>query len=220
MDILITDLTLMKSGGMLCVAGWCTDEACMIRPLPGGHHWSKELVARLDVRPGVTIRVRPTGASTREYPHRTEDRIVDPNAIQVISRGFDGWLAPGGPKASLSIEAAFNENIRWNSEFRSVYQGIHIAPGIHCPSLSGVNINRNLFELVEEFDSLKAVINDGSKSYKLKVSSKTLRNAWESDGLAGATAALPRRELLHVRLGLAHPYENPPKCYMMLNGAL
>lgn len=220
LDILITDLTLMKSGGMLCVAGWCADEACMVRPLPGGHHWSRELIAQLDIRPGVTIRVQPTGASTREYPHRTEDRPVNPSAIQVIARGFDDWFAPGGPNASPSIEAAFNRNIQWNSEFRSVYQGVHIAPGLHCPSLVGININRRRLELVEEFNSLKAAINDGSRTYKLKVSSKTLGDAWSSGGVAAATAALPRRELLHVRLGLAHPYEDPPKCYMMLNGVL
>lgn len=220
MDILITDLTLMKSGGMLCVAGWRADKACMVRPLPGGYHWSKELVARLDIRPGVTIRVQQADASMRDYPHRTEDQPVDPSAIQVIARGFGDWIAPGGPSASRSIETAFHGNTQKNSEFRGVYQGIYVLPGIQCPSLGSVNIKSHQIKLLEEFDSLKAEIYDGVRSYKLAVSSKKLREAWETDGVAGATAALPGRDLFHVRLGLAHAYGNPPKCYMMLNGVL
>lgn len=220
MDILITDLTLMKSGGMLCVAGWCAEESYMVRPLPGRHHWSGELVARLDIRPGVTIRVQPTGVSTREFPHLTEDQPIDPGAIQVTARGFDGWLAPGGPIASPSIDSAFRGNILRNSEFRNVYQGVYVLPGLRCPSLGSINIESSHIHLLEEFDSLKAVIFDGYRSYKLAVSSKNLRDAWESEGVAGAKAALPPRDLFHVRLGLAHAYGNPPKCYMMLNGVL
>ena len=34
MDILITDLTVMREGGNYCIAGWDSQNARMLRPLP------------------------------------------------------------------------------------------------------------------------------------------------------------------------------------------
>jgi hypothetical protein len=57
-------------------------------------------------------------------------------------------------------------------------------------------------------------------SYQLTVSSKVLKEAWRTGGLVAVNNALPAREELHVRVGLARPFGEPPKCFAMLDGAL
>jgi len=72
----------------------------------------------------------------------------------------------------------------------------------------------------EVFGKLKATVNDGAASYQLTVSNKMLKEAWRAGGLPAVNVALPARAELHVRIGLARPFDDPPKCYAMLNGAL
>jgi hypothetical protein len=66
----------------------------------------------------------------------------------------------------------------------------------------------------------KATLDDGSDSCQFTVSSKVLKEAWRIGGLAAVNDALPTTEKFHIRVGLARPYDNPPKCYAMLNGVL
>jgi hypothetical protein len=63
-------------------------------------------------------------------------------------------------------------------------------------------------------------LDDGSAPYQFTVSSKVLKEAWRNGGLAAVNNALPARQEFHVRIGLARPFDNPPKCYAMLNGVL
>lgn len=216
----------MGEGGRLCIAGWDIENARMVRPLPDGHHWLPDVVGSLGLAPGVSIRVRPLGSSSRDFPHRTEDLPVDSRQVEVIKSGFVDWIAAGGPDAALSINAAFNGNVRHNSEYRGVLQGVHVMPGTRCPSLAAINIPRGQLRLFEDsYGAPKAEITDNDLNYCVKVTSKSLRDAWDRGGLDGAIATLPVRGVVHVRLGLAHPYARPnsndaPKCYMMLNGVL
>jgi hypothetical protein len=83
-----------------------------------------------------------------------------------------------------------------------------------------VRIPKASLSFSEVFGKLKVIINDGAASYQLTVSSKALKEAWRAGGLAAVNSALPARAELHVRVGLARPFDDPPKCYMMLNGAL
>lgn len=220
MYILITDLTLMREGGNLCLAGWNFEDQRMVRPLPNGQHWHPKFVDALGLSPGMTIRVQPFGGSSRDYPHRTEDQPIDPNVISVVRQGFSDWVGAAGPQSHPSISAAFSGNVLHNSQFRGVAQGVYVTPRIQCPSLAGVDIHRGGVRLLEAFEKLKAEIDDGASKRLLTVTSKRLRDAWSTGGLEAAAQELPRREIFHVRLGLAHAFGDPPKCYMMLNGVL
>jgi hypothetical protein len=139
--------------------------------------------------------------------------------------GFCDWIGPAGPEAYPSIQAAFGDNVLHNSEYRQAAQGVHVMPGVRCRSLAGINIPRSQFRLYKNnFGELRAEIHDGQKAYSLKVSSRQLREAFSAGADASAAiAVLPARDMLHLRLGLAHPYaraNDVEKCYMMLNGVL
>jgi hypothetical protein len=104
----------------------------------------------------------------------------------------------------------------WNE----VRQGVHTLPRAKCGSLTSVQVARANLVFSEPFESLKATLNDGSASYQLTVSSKVLKEAWRAGGLDAVNGALPARDIVHVRVGLARPFGDPLKCYAMLNGAL
>jgi hypothetical protein len=86
--------------------------------------------------------------------------------------------------------------------------------------LVAVRVAKSKLSFAENFGKLKAKLDDGSASYQFTVSSKVLKEAWRNGGLAPVNNALPARQEFHVRIGLARPFDNPPKCYAMLNGVL
>jgi hypothetical protein len=218
MDILITDVTEMHSGNY-CVAGWNAAENRMIRPLPNGANWTAPLLAQHQVVPGTVIRVTGLTVPGSAFPHRTEDTAV--SAIEFRSSGFANWVGLGAPTISNTINAGFGWGIAFNSEWNGARQGVYIPAGTQCASLVAVRVPQNAISFVEEFDKLKANINDGNAIYKLAVSSRVLKEAWRGGGIAALHAAVPSRNLLHVRVGLARPFGVPAdKCYLMVNGVL
>ena len=71
---------------------------------------------------------------------------------------------------------------------------------------------------VEEFEKLKTIVDDGENEYKIAVSSAELKRVWRTGGLAAVNQFVPNQNL-HVRIGLARAFGNPPTyCYAMLNG--
>jgi hypothetical protein len=219
MEILITDVTEM-SAGMYCVAGWDAANKRMVRPLPDGSHWPEALIAKYKILPGVVLSATPQGQATGALPHLTEDTPINSASIRAI-QSSPNWTGSGAPGVSRSLDEGFAGNIRWNSTFRDVYQGVYVATGTKCDSLGAVNVGNANLSFIEHFDRLKAVLNDGTARYQLPVSSHLFKDAWRKGGLAGATSLLPKRDILHVRVGLARDFEGQPnKCYLMINGIL
>ena len=97
---------------------------------------------------------------------------------------------------------------------------MHTQPGAQCGSLVAVRIPKASLWFAESFGKLKATLDDGSDKYQFTVSSKVLKEAWRAGGLAAVNDALPARDEFHIRVGLARPFDDPPKCYAMLNGVL
>lgn len=219
MDVLITDVTEM-GGGNYCVAGWDIAAKRMVRPLPNGSNWATALIGQHGVAPGKLVRVTPHGASNGIFPHRTEDTPVDTASIAASNGVFSDWLGASAPQVAASLSAGFGGHLQWNKEWNGVKQGVHTQPGVQCSSLVAVRIPKDNLVFTESFGKLKATLNDGSDEYQLTVSSKVLKEAWRASGLAGVTNALPARDEFHVRVGLARSFDNPPKCYAMLNGVL
>lgn len=224
MRLLITDLTDM-SQGMHCVAGWDVDNHRMVRPLPGGSNWSTELVQKHKLATGCVAEFQATGAQHNgDYPHSTEDVVVDVNQITWQSKGFSDWVGQHGPNAVESVQEVFGSRVIHTREFRGNFQGVHVPSGTHVPSLGAINIPRIQLELKSDSfkggpEKLKAIVNDGDASYVLSVSSHALKLAFEQGGLPAAKAALPSAKHFHVRLGLARPFSDAPdKCNLMLNG--
>jgi len=73
----------------------------------------------------------------------------------------------------------------------------------------------------EPFGKLLAILDDGTASYQLSVSSHIYKKAWREGGVTKAAAMLPNRSSVHVRVGLARDFEGQPnRCYLMVNGIL
>lgn len=219
MQILVTDLTDMQDGHY-CVAGWDSDGLRMVRPLPDGRHWLHDLVTHNHVALGVTIQVTPTGRRhPGEFPHTTEDLDVDADSIRFIRRGPVRWFGQESPPTVATISEAFAGNVRCNSAFDGVQQGVHILTKTIGPSLAAISILPASIQFVEVFGKLKAVVDDGEAKYQLAVSCHRLKAAWRDGGIEGAKRSLPDAPRLHVRLGLARGFgDAPEKCYMMING--
>jgi hypothetical protein len=172
--------------------------------------------------PGKLVRAQPRGASNGAFPHKTEDTSVDPASISVSEEAFSDWLGALAPEVATDLDAGFNGNLRWNRVWNGVKQGIHTQPQVQCKSLVAVRIPRANLSFDEVFNgkTLKATLYDESDMYQLTISSKVLKVAWRAGGLPAVYNALPARDEYHVRVGLARPYDTPPKCYAMLNGIL
>ncbi|MFZ5616684.1 MAG: hypothetical protein ACOZAA_05105 [Pseudomonadota bacterium] len=219
MQLIITDLTEMSSGSF-CVAGWDTQAQRMIRPLPNDANWTQGQLNQFGITPGATVQFQVSNQPhASAYPHHTEDTRVDAANVALVNAGPINWFAHGAPPNAPSLNAGFGGQLLYNSIWNGARQGSHIAVGTQVPSLCGVLVLSQNLDFIEEFGRLKALLNDGQNSYKLAVSSRTLKNAWRNGGLVAATQALPQTAQFHVRVGLARAFGNPAdKCYVMVNG--
>jgi hypothetical protein len=219
MKILVTDVTEM-GGTTYCVAGWDATNKSMIRPLPGGGNWSEALITKYKIQPGTVLNVTAQGVATGDLPHLTEDTPVTQASI-TSSQSTPNWIGLGAPKASTSLNAGFDDNLKWNKTFRGIRQGVYVPTGTQCGSLGAVNVSKANLSFSQPFDKLLAILDDGSAQYQLPVSSYFFKEAWRQGGVEAATAALPKKPTLHVRVGLARDFEEQPnKCYLMINGIL
>jgi hypothetical protein len=219
MRLLITDVTEM-GGGNFCVAGWDAQAASMVRPLPNGSNWTANGLAIHGINPGVTVDFALTGAqSNGAFPHRTEDRIVDPNQVVAQNIPTPAWLSQASAARALTVQDAFNGYVQHNGEFNGRRQGVHIQTGVQTRSLWGLQIPRQNINFITDFDKLKAIVVDANHEYIIAVSSKILKDAYRAGGHASVNALLPAQGVLHVRLGLARAWgAQPDKCYLMVNG--
>lgn len=219
MRLLITDVTEMH-GGNFCVAGWNAQGQRMVRPLPNGSNWTAGLLQQHGVSPGATIEVVPTGqqfAST--FPHRTEDTPVASQSIHHVNAGPIDWFGANAPPTHATLSAAFGGHLLHNKVWNNVRQGAYVQVGTQGGSLAAVKLARAGVQFVEEFDKLKALLDDGDARYKVAVSSLVLKTAWRQGGVQAVYQALPSSARFHVRLGLARAFGQPAeKCYLMVNG--
>jgi hypothetical protein len=221
MEILITDVTEM-SGSNYCVAGWDATNKRMVRPLPGGGHWPQALIAKYGIQPGTVLKANPMGAATGAgaFPHLTEDTPIDLTSIST-SQSAPNWVGTDAPDVSASISEAFSNSLEWNKVFRGVHQGVYVPKATQCSSLAAVNVGKADISFSEPFGKLLAIVDDGTASYQLAVSSHVYKKAWRDGGVAKATSILPNRSTFHVRVGLARDFEGQPnRCYLMVNGIL
>lgn len=136
---------------------------------------------------------------------------------------FSDWLGASAPEVAANLEAGFSGHLKWNKDWNGVKQGVHILPRVQCSSLVAVRVPKANLSFEVAFNKLKATLDDGTKSITSQCrasASKALKEAWRNAGLVAVDNALPMRGEIHVRVGLARPFADPPKCYAMLNGVL
>ena len=219
MELLITDVTEMGSR-VLCVAGWCAASIAMVRPLPDRGNWTFDLLEAHGIAPGAFIRMAVAASrSTGAFPHSTEDCPIVRATIQHVERGGEPWFGRMAPPTCKTMSDAFEGHVEHNWAWRRSLAGAHVKMGARTRSLWGIQVPRRGIKFFEEFDKLRARVYDGVNSYKLPVSSHSLKAIWREAGLAGVNDALPTQGLLHLRVGLARAYgADADKCYVMVNG--
>jgi hypothetical protein len=216
MDILITDVTEMKAN--YCVAGWDAIEGQMIRPLPGGFHWTGHLLAAHGVRPGATIRVVITGGQPNSvYPHRTEDTPIDAAKIGLVRKGPSPWFGVNAPPVTESLAAAFGQQIQTTRVWNGARKGAFVQEGAQIASLAALQVERSNLQFFEDtFEgerSLRAYVTDALYRYNLPVVAKNLRELYRANGPSAVNQHLPNAGELHVRVGLARAWDGQPgKC--------
>jgi hypothetical protein len=218
MKLLITDVTEMHAGNY-CVAGWRAATATMVRPLPNGANWTAASLAHYNIAPGAIIKVQANGHQPNgAYPHRTEDTPIDPATIHLVSSPPFNWMGVDSPAVSNSFSAAFAQHLTANSVWNGVLQGVYVPANTVGPSLGALRLHKSQLLFTEDFGKLKVIVNDGQSEYKIAVSSAELKEVWRTGGIAAVNHFVPN-QLLHVRVGLARAFGNPPtSCYAMLNG--
>jgi hypothetical protein len=133
---------------------------------------------------------------------------------------FSDWLGTSAPGVANDLSEAFGGHLQWDREWKGVKQGVHVQPGLQCNSLVAIRVPKANIWFAGDSGKLQATVDDGVDKYRLTVSSKVLKEAFRRGGVAAANNALPARDRLHVRVGLARPFRVPPRCYAMLNGVL
>jgi hypothetical protein len=222
MDLVVTDVTEMHHDNY-CVAGWDKSGAHMVRPLPNRGNWPATLLTAHNVHPGAIIRVKPAGQANSVYPHKTEDTPIDGTSISLVSNGPQPWFGPGAPPSASSLASAFGQAVETTGTWQRAKKGAYVKKDTQVNSLAALEISRPNLEFFEEDfqgnKSLRAYVTDSDGKYILPVVARDLRELYRAKGVAAVNQSLPASGNLHVRVGLARPWEKQPeKCTVMING--
>lgn len=213
-NIITSDITYMKD--TYCVAGWNPHARQMKRLMINGRHWQDDDLKRLGKYSLLQVSVLPKEGG-RDYPHKTEDTLIDEN-FKIVRAYDDPTLLAKDLQTSVSknIDAAFDGNLKDNS---------YIPFKTQCSSLGAVVLPaRNIAFYKGDGGKLRVEIKDGDGSdYDLRVTCKYLRDV--IDPMKAAEFKDFTEEILnsdkqaHVRVGVAKPYVyKDNNCYLMCNG--
>ena len=221
--LVITEVTEMR--GSYCVAGWSPIAKRMVRPLPGGEYWSLQQLqlpkSGTFIRPGLKVQFSAADASpTGDFPHRTENMIVDGKIKGIVEDPSFSWFGDRAPAVDASIEDAFQGFLRVHSSSTGINKGAFVPAGSRSRSLIALEAEAESLSLfVDEKSRLRGRLADPKGTYNLAVVSKSIRETWRLQGIDVVRSQLPTNGKLHIRIGLARPFDNQPdKCYLMING--
>ena len=162
------------------------------------------------------LRQNQLGSST-EARTRTSQRT--PRLLARVSHLVDAgpldWFGANAPRTHATLSAAFGDHLLHNSIWNNVRQGVYVTVGTQIGSLAAAALARTSVQFVEDFDKLKAILDDGEARYKVAVSSLALKPPWRQGGVQAVYQALPKSARFHVRLGSGARLR--PACGKMLS---
>lgn len=230
----ITEVT--RYGDLYCVAGWDLDRRAMVRPEPPGatnanppsRFWSSQYAgAGKAFEVGNVVRLGDAGLPPMDFPwpHRTEDVIVvGGSSINIegavgeeeLAQAVQGSVEP-------TVRAVFDQGLvrAWNGAGSTK---AYVVEGHQGRSLGAVELLPNRIRFVEDAfnpakPQLRAHLQDGLVTYNFSVTSDVLKGLWKAQGLDAVKALRDDCEKVHVRVGLARPFEyQPTRCYAQVNG--
>lgn len=217
MGILVTEVTNMHNGHV-CVGGWCAAQGRMVRPLSGPRaHWGEALARSEFFEVGNLLDVTPSGQpSPRQPPHSREDCILagTPHRVGVVAPAdLPGALAPSESASVADLFGGHLEASRW------------VMAGADCPSLGAVRTSARRLGFKEKVrpngtKQLRCWFYDSpNDSYDLPVASRALQATHVAHGLEALNAVKQGKLWVHIRIGLAHPFDDG-RAFAMVNHVL
>ena len=214
--IVVTEVTLY--GRLRCVAGFELDRGVMIRPEPepAGFWEAKVCGPNTTFHPGHVVEFRGERPQTA-LPHNTEDIVVGGQPRRIAALSADGFRQVLQRAAAFSPQAVFGDHLRFDRD------KAYVPAGAACGSLACQTIDAASFKLFDQpyrdEHKLRAALEIAGHVLHLGVAAKTLKQAFEKEGLAAAQALAPKAGRAQVRLGLARPFkDHPDQCYLQVNG--
>ena len=217
LDIIVSEVTNMHHG-YVCVGGWCESEGQMIRPLSGPReHWN-EMMAGPDLfQVGNIVRIVPAGfSSARGLPHAREDCVVNGHPVRVGEIEAPHLADALLPGESPSVDTLFNGQMQ---EARLVMAGSD------CKSLGAIQTHSQRLGFDERAkpvgtDQLRCWFYDRTNThYNLPVVSRELNALHKEGGLDALADLKAGARTAHVRIGLAHPFDDG-RAFAMVNHVL
>lgn len=149
-------------------------------------------------------------------PHAREDCVVvtPPKLV----RRLDPVDLPSvlTPSESPSVAALFGEQL---------VESRLVMVGSDCPSLGAVRLNSRRMGFVEKrkpdgTDQLRCWFYDAADgNYNLPVVSRALHAVHQTDGIKALNILRTQRRRAHMRIGLAHPFDDG-RAFLMVNHVL
>jgi hypothetical protein len=226
--ILITDLTTY--GSLFCVAGWDINRNVMIRPEPPAANahkektkfWNAHFVGDGKVfQIGNLVQFKAKDAPADfAFPHATEDKIIaDLQTLKICNHLTDAELLKT-VKGSVSkdVRSAFNGNLHVPISGKA-----YVDAGQKSPSLGAVELNARKIQFIswsyeDEPPKLRCRFKCNSEPYNLSVTAESCRVAFQEHGVVELNKKAANCRKIHVRLGLARAFGDPPRCYLQVNG--
>lgn len=214
--IVVTEVTLY--GRLRCVAGFDLGRRCMIRPEPAAGAFWPALVCGMNTtfHPGHIVTFNGDRPDTA-MPHRTEDVVVRGEPRREAVLGPDDFRAVLAEAATRSPDVVFRRHLKIEG-FKAF-----VPAGADCGSLAGLEMPADALQLVERrFDGEgkpEAHLHLAGRALHLAIAAKDIKQTYLKEDLDAARGMLTGADRLHVRLGLARPWdEHPDQCYLQING--
>lgn len=216
-EIVVTEVTLYGPS-LRCVAGFDPAHGVMIRPepAPAGFWEAKVCGVNTTFHPGHVVSFAGDRPETA-LPHNAEDVVVrgEPRRARVLGdAAFRDILRRAEARSPAAV---FGEHLRFDGD------KAYVPAGAACGSLSGQTIDAARLRLSEQVyrddHGLRAELSVAGHALNLSVAAKNFKQAFRGEGLAAAQALVPKQGRVHVRLGLARPFdEQADRCYLQVNG--
>lgn len=214
LDILVTEVTNMHNG-YVCVGGWCELESRMVRPLSGRReHWNESLAKPELFQFGNVVRIVPAGFSSgRGLPHAREDCVVNGHPERIGNVETSDLADALSPSESPSIQKLFNGQMQ---------ESRYVMAGSDCASLGAIRTHAQRLGFDERAKpggivQLRCWFYDQTDSrYNLPVASRSLQLVQQKGGLDALTEHKAGARTAHVRIGLAHPFDDA-RAFAMVN---
>lgn len=187
----------------------------MIRPLSGPReHWNEILAAPDLFQVGNIVGIVPAGFSSgRGLPHAREDCVVNGHPVRIGEIEAAELADAVSPSESPSVDTLFNGQMQ---------EARFVVAGSDCKSLGAIRTNARRLGFDERAkpggtDQLRCWFYDQTDTrYNLPVVSRKLNALHKEGGLDALADFKAGVRTAHVRIGLAHPFDDG-RAFAMVN---